>query len=91
MYKTTGIIDKSFCETIEYHVYSKNRMGLLKFCITILALYYLLSAFLIRDLVSACIGVFGISLYTFVIFLYSEKKHKDEYKNNAGELSYRFH
>lgn len=73
MYKTTGIIDKSFCETIEYHVYSKNRMGLLKFCITILALYYLLSAFLIRDLVSACIGVFGISLYTFVIF-YTVKK-----------------
>lgn len=87
MYKTTGIIDKTFYESIKYHLYPKRRMGLLKFCITILTLYYLLSAFLIRDLVSACIGVFGISLYTFTIF-YTVKKY---IKINMSRMQERYH
>ena len=31
----TGIIDKSFYETNRYRVCPKNKIGLLKFCITI--------------------------------------------------------
>ena len=87
MYKTTGIIDKSFYEEIKYQVYPKNKIGLLKFCIILLTLYYLLSAFLIRDLVSACVGVFGISLYMFIIF-YTVKQYT---KINMKRMQESFH
>lgn len=97
MYKTTGIIDNSFYEEIKYHVYPKNRRGLLKFCITILVLYYLLSVFLIRDLVCACVSVFGISLYTFAFF-YTVKKYtkinikriQESYHTDSMDMSTEF-
>lgn len=97
MYKTTGIIDKSFHEEIKYHVYPKNRIGLLKFCITIFVLYYLLSAFWIRNLYGACVGVFCISLYLFIIF-YTLKKYtkinmrrmKETFHTDSMDMSTRF-
>ena len=87
MYKTTGMIDKTFYESIKYHVYPKKGMGLLKACITILILCYLLFAFWLRDLKWACICVFSISLYVFFI-LYSLKKYK---KINMNRMQESYH
>ena len=74
MYKTTGIIDKEFYESTKCHVYPQNRIALLKICIAILVVGYLMEAFLIKDLKWTLICVFALSLYSFAYF-YALKKY----------------
>ncbi len=87
MYKTSGIIDKTFYESIKYHVYPKKGTGLLKICIALLFLCYLLFAFWLRDLEWVCICVFNISLFAFLPY-YILKKY---IKINMNRMQENYH
>ena len=87
MYKTTGIIDKEFYESTKCHVYPKKRIVLLKICIAIIVVGYLMEAFLIKDLKWTLICVFALSLYSFAYF-YALKKYT---KMNLKRLQESYH
>lgn len=87
MYKTSGIIDKTFYKSIKYHVYPKKETDLLKICIALLFLCYLLFAFWFRDLEWVCICVFNISLFAVLPF-YILKKY---IKINMNRMQENYH
>ena len=87
MYKTTGIIDRTFYESIKYHAYPKKGSHFLKICITVLTICYLLFAFWMKDFEFACITMITFSLYT-VLFWYIGKKYV---KINLRRMQESFH
>ncbi len=64
MFRTTGILDKEFYDSIKSYLLPQRSAVLMKCCIAVLILCYL-AAFLLQDLSLAFICVFGISLYFF--------------------------
>ena len=97
MYKTTGIIDKEFYESTKCHVYHQKRIVLLKICIAILVVDYLMEAFLTKDLKWTLICVFALSLYSFAYFgvlkKYAKinlKRLQESYHADAIDMSTEF-
>ena len=97
MYKTTGIIDKEFYESTKCHVYPQKRIVLLKICIAILVVDYLMEAFFTKDLKWTLICVFALSLYSFAYFgvlkKYAKinlKRLQESYHADAIDMSTEF-
>ena len=97
MYKTTGIIDKNFYESIKYHVYPKKTIGLFKIYIIVLFLCYFLFSFWLKDLEWAFICVFSISLFAFLPSYVIKKKIKinmnrmqENYHTDSMDMSTEF-
>lgn len=87
MYKTTGMIDKKFYDSIKCNLLPQKVTVLLKICVAMMILCYILFAFIYHDFFWTCLSVYGISLF-MIVFKFIVEKYV---KINLDRMQENFH